>query len=133
AGVQVGGMTPGMAADAISSRIAGTKIELVGADTTITGADLGARVDATALADKAFADRPLWNLGSWMGDPITTQVTLDPDTADRTLRAAVPGSYVEPVDAVVAFDAASGSYAVTAGKSGTGISVADLTDAFDAA
>lgn len=131
AGVQIGGMTPGMAADAISSRIAGTKIELTGADSTVTGADLGARVDATALADKAFAERPMWNLGSWMGDPITAAVTLDPETADRALHAAAPASYLEPVDAVVAFDAASSTYAVTAGKPGTGISVADLTSAFD--
>ncbi|MFC7789770.1 L,D-transpeptidase [Microbacterium sp. MAHUQ-60] len=133
AGVQIGGMTPGMAADAISNRIAGTEIELTGSDITVTGADLGATVDATALAEQAFADRPMWNLGSWMGDPIGTDVALDPDTAERTLRAAVPDSYVEPVDADVAFDAASGTYTVTPAQPGTGISVTDLASAFAAA
>jgi lipoprotein-anchoring transpeptidase ErfK/SrfK len=133
AGVAVGGMTPGMAADAISSRIAETTVELTGADATVTGADLGARVDSTALADQAFADRPMWNFGAWMGEPISTRVTLAPDAADRTLRAATPDSYVEPVDAGVVFDTGSNTYTTTAAKPGTGVSVADLATAFSAA
>lgn len=130
AGVAVGGMTPGMAADAISSRIAQTTVELTGADATVTGADLGAAVDATALADQAFADRPMWNFGAWMGEPITVPVTLDPEAAERTLRAASPASYQEPVEAGVVFDTASNAYETTAAQSGTGISIAELTSAF---
>lgn len=133
AGVQVGGMTAGMAADAISGRIAGTTIELTGAGASVTGADLGAEVDAIALADQAFAERPLWKLDAWMGDPIGATVALDPDSADRTLRAAVPDSYLEPIDASVTFDAASGAYVTTPAKPGTGISVDDLASAFTTA
>lgn len=133
AGTSIGWMTPGMAADAISSRIADTRIELAGSDITITGADLGAVADATALADQAFADRPMWNLGAWMGEPIDAKIALDPDAAERTLRAATPASYVEPINAGVTFDAASGAYTTTPSTPGTGISIPELTSAFDAA
>lgn len=135
AGVQVGGMTPGMAADAVSSRLASTQIELTGAGegAIVEGADLGATVDATALAEQALADRPLWNFGTWMGDPIAAPVTLDSEAADRALRAAVPSSYTEPVDATVAFDATSATYTTTAAVPGTGISIDDLAAAFTAA
>ncbi|BDZ39068.1 L,D-transpeptidase [Microbacterium suwonense] len=135
AGVPVGGMTPGMASAAISSRLASTEVELTGAGAgaTLTGTDLGASVDAGALAEQAFADRPLWNLGSWMGDPIGAEVSLDPTAAERALRAAVPSSYIDPVDAVVAFDPASAAYTATPAASGTGISVSDLAEAFTAA
>lgn len=132
AGVPVGFMTPGMAAEAVSSRLASTEVELTGAgdDARLAGADLGASVDATALADKAFADRPLWNFGAWMGDPIAADVTLDAETADSALRAAVPTSYTPATDATVAFDAAAQAYTATAAEPGTGVSVDDLTAAF---
>lgn len=132
AGVSVGFMTPGMAADALSARVANTEIQLAAAgDARLTGADLGARVDATALAGQAFDDRPLWNLGSWMGDPIAATVTLDPETAESTLRAAAPDSYVDPVDATVVFDADAKKYAATVGADGSGFSLDALTAAFD--
>ncbi|MFD5213344.1 L,D-transpeptidase family protein [Microbacterium sp. NPDC058345] len=135
AGVAVGGMTPGMAAEAISGHLASARIELTGAGggATVSGADLGASVDASALAEQAFADRPLWNVGAWMGEPVLVDVALDPDAADRALRAAVPDSYVDPVDATVAYDAAAKKYVMTADESGTGISVPDLEAAFTAA
>ncbi|GAA2857448.1 hypothetical protein MIAR_18260 [Microbacterium arabinogalactanolyticum] len=135
AGVPVGGMTPGMAAEAVSNRVAATEIELTGAGdgTTLTGSELGASVDAKALADQAFADRPLWNISTWMGKAIVPEVKLDPQAADHALRAAVPTSYVDPVDSNVSFDAASAAYTVTPSKSGTGISVPDLAAAFTAA
>lgn len=133
AGVPVGWMTPGMATEAISNRLAAMEVELTGVGATLSGADLGARVDAGALAEHAFADRPMWNLGSWMGDPINTKVTLDPTTADHVLRGVAPSSYVEPVDAVVSFDEASQTYLFSPAKSGTGISVPDLETAFTAA
>lgn len=135
AGVPVGGMTPGMAADAIGSRLAGTEIELTGAGAgaIVDGADLGASVDATALAEQALADRPLWNFGTWMGEPIPAEITLDPEAADRALRAAVSTSYVDPVDATVEFAPASATYVATPAASGTGISIDDLAAAFTAA
>lgn len=135
AGVPVGGMTPGMAADAISGRLNSTEIVLTGAGdgATVDGADLGASVDALALAEQAFADRPMWNLTTWNSTPVSADVTLDAAAAERTLRAAVPGSYVDPVDATVAFDDATKTYVTTPASPGTGISVDDLADAFTAA
>lgn len=135
AGVPVGFMTPDMAAEAVSSRLASTEAELTGAGegTTVAGADLGASVDATALVDQAFADRPMWNLGAWMGEPITAEVTLDAEVADSALRAAVPASYTPATDATVAFDATAQTYVATPAEPGTGISVDDLAAEFTAA
>lgn len=131
AGIPVGWMTPGAAAEAITTRLAETRVTLTGAgdDVVLTGADLGASLDAKALADEAFASRPMWNLGSWMGDAVPATITLDPEKADAALRGAVPSSFDDPVDAVVAFDPATGAYAVTPSEGGTAINVADLTDA----
>lgn len=132
AGIPVGLMTPGAAADAIASHLAGTEVTLTGDGdgTVLTGADLGATVDATALADTAFAEHPLWNLGAWMGDPVPADIVLDPATATAALRGAVPASFDDPVDAGVVFDAASGTYVITPSETGTGIDVGDLTVAF---
>lgn len=131
AGIPVGWMTPGAAAEAISTHLAETEVTLTGDGdgTVLTGADLGATVDATALADSAFAARPLWNLGTWMGDPVPAEITLDPEKANAALRAAVPTSFDDPVDAGVVFDAASGTYVITASETGTGIDVGDLNAA----
>ena len=135
AGIPVGWMTPGAAAEAISSHLAQTEVTLTGEgdDVVLTGADLGATTDATALADAAFAAHPMWNLGAWMGDPVPADIVLDPETATAALRDAVPASFVDPVDAGVVFDAAQATYTVTASAPGTGIDVADLNTAFAAA
>lgn len=130
AGISVGWLTPGAAADAIRSHVADTRISLTGdgEGTVLTGADLGAAIDATALADKAFAEHPMWNLGSW-GDTVAGEITLDPAKADAALRGAVPTSFEDPLDAAVAFDAATGVYAVTPGEPGTAIDIEALTAA----
>ncbi|UJP08807.1 L,D-transpeptidase [Microbacterium sp. KUDC0406] len=135
AGIPVGGMTAGMAADAISTHLAETEIVLAGAgsDVTVNGASLGVTADAKALADAAFAAHPMWNLGSWMGEPLKADITLDPVAADRSLRAAVPASYKDGVDAVVAFDAKTGTYAVTPAVDGTGLDLDALSKTFVAA
>jgi len=135
AGIPVGWMTPGAAADAIDARLAQTEITLTGAGdgTVLTGADLGADVDATALADKAFAEHPLWNLGAWMGDPVPAEIAFDTAKADAALRGSVPTSFDDPVDAGVVFDAASGTFVITPAEAGTGIDLADLNAAFTAA
>lgn len=132
AGIPVGWMTPGAAADAINSHLAETEVTLTGdgEGTVLTGADLGVSVDATALADTAFAEHPLWNLGAWMGDPVPAEIVLDPEKATAALRGAVPASFEDPVDAGVAFDPASGSFVITASEAGTGIDVGDLNAAF---
>ncbi|MDH5134885.1 MULTISPECIES: L,D-transpeptidase family protein [unclassified Microbacterium] len=132
AGIPVGWMTPGAAAETISSHLAQTEVTLTGDgdDAVLTGADLGATADATALADAAFSAHPMWNLGAWMGDPVPADIVLDQETASAALRAAVPGSFVDPVDAAVVFDAAKGTYTVTPSVPGTGVDVADLNAAF---
>ncbi len=132
AGIPVGWMTPGAAADAIDSHLAETEVTLTGdgEGTVLTGADLGVSVDATALADTAFAEHPLWNLGAWIGDPVPAEIVLDPEKATAALRGAVPASFEDPVDAGVAFDPASGSFVITASEAGTGIDVGDLNAAF---
>lgn len=131
-GVSVGWLTPGAAADAISTHLAETEVTLTGTggDAVLTGADLGATTDASALADAAFAARPMWNLGTWMGAPITGEIAFDPAAADSALRAAVPSSYTEPVDAGVAFDAGANAYGVTPSENGTAVDVDGLTAAF---
>lgn len=132
AGIDVGGMTPGMAAAAIDAKLAGTEVRLTGAgdDVVVTGADLGAQLDATAAAEQAFAERPMWQVGNWMGEPLAADITLDPEAADRALRAAVPNSFVDAVDATVTFDPKSNTYTTTPAESGTGIDLTALTDAF---
>ena len=132
AGIPVGLMTPGMAAEAISARLAGTEVVLTGAgdDVTVSGEELGASRDASALADQAFAERPAWNLGAWMGEPLEADIALDAEAADEALRAAVPGSFQDPVEATVTFDKDKGTYVTTAAEPGTGIDVAALTAAF---
>lgn len=130
AGIPIGWMTPGAAADAISSHLADTEVTLTGAgdDVVLTGADLGASLDSRALADDAFASHPMWNVTAW-GAALPATITLDPAKADKALRDAVPTSFEDPVDAGVAFDAATGAFVVTPSETGTAINVAELTDA----
>lgn len=131
AGIPVGWMTPGAAADAIDEHVETTEITLTGADgdVVLSGAELGASIDATALAEQAFAERPLWNIGSWSGDPVPGDITLDPATADATLREAVPSSFEEPVDAGVVYDGTAGAFTITPSAPGTAVDVDALTAA----
>lgn len=131
AGIPVGGLTPGAAADVVTSRLANTEITLTdaGGDQVVTGADLGASIDARALADEAYASHPMWNLGAWMPEPIAGAVTLDTDLAHDTLRELLPASYKDSVDATVTFDAATAAYVTTPAASGTGIDLDGLTSA----
>ncbi|WP_228479739.1 L,D-transpeptidase family protein [Microbacterium abyssi] len=123
AGIPVGGLTPGAAADAVSSRLADVEIAFTDAsgDPSVTGADLGASVDAVALANEAFAEHPMWNLGAWMPEPIAADITLDTEVAHDKLRSLLPTTYEDAVDAGVVFDAASKSYVTTPAESGTGV------------
>lgn len=135
AGVPVGGLTPGAAADVLASRVADTTVTLTDVDgeVVLSGADLGATIDARALADAAFASFPMWNLGSWMPAPIEADITLDPDVAANALRDAVPDSYLDAVDATVAFDEATGIYLASPAVPGTGIDLDALTAAITTA
>ncbi len=138
AGVSVGGLTPGAAADVLKARLAETTIVLSGqgGETELTAAELGATIDARALADEAFAAAPAWNIGAWNSDSMPAIVTIDPAVATEALRAAAPALYTDPVDATLAFDAATATYVVTPAVEGTGIDVdairSALQDAFAA-
>jgi len=133
AGVPVGGLTPGAAADVVNAHLADTEITLTGAgeDQVVTAADLGASLDARALADEAYASHPMWNLGAWMPEPIAGDITLDTDLAHDTLRELVPASYVDAVDAGVVFEATA--YVTTPAEAGSGIDLDQLTAAITTA
>ncbi|MDQ0644726.1 L,D-transpeptidase family protein [Microbacterium murale] len=135
AGVPVGGLTPGAAADVVTAHLANTEITLTdaGGDQVVTGSDLGASIDARGLADEAFASHPMWNIGAWMPEPIVGTITLDTDLAHDTLREMVPSSYEDAVDATVGFDAASATYVTTPAVPGTGVDLDGLTGALTSA
>ncbi len=136
AGVPVGGLTAGAAADAIDQHFAGTTIVLTGdgGGAAVTAADLGATVDARALADAAYAAHPAWNIGAWNPEPADAIVEIDPIAATAALRAAAPALFVDPVDATLAYDEAETAYVATEAVPGSGIDVeavrAALHDAF---
>jgi hypothetical protein len=145
AGVNVGGMTVGSASDAVSQRLADTTVILTGADgdtvvrggqlgaslarastdgaaTEVRGDDLGASVDAQALAEQAHSQNPLWNVTAWNAKTVVTPtVTLDERTATATLRTVAPDLFVDPVNATMAFDATTASYTVEPAVDGAGV------------
>lgn len=136
AGVPVGGLTPGAAAEAVDQRLAATTLILTTADgeAQLTGAELGATVDAQALVDAAFTERPAWNVGAWFSEPVDAPLTLDAAVAVPALQAALPAMYVDPTNASIAFDPASATYVVTPAVDGQGVDIgvvqAGLADAF---
>ncbi|MBB6391198.1 L,D-transpeptidase family protein [Microbacterium thalassium] len=136
AGVPIGGMTAGAAADAIDQSFAGTVVVLTGegGDVELTAADLGATVDSRTLAEDAFAERPMWNVSQWFTEPADVEVTIDEATAEAALRAAAPDLYVDPVDATLAYDSQQVRYVWTAAEEGAGVDVESirvaLQDAF---
>jgi len=134
AGVPVGFLTAGAATDAISSRLAQTQITIGDGGPTVTAADLGAAVDAEALAGAAFDQRPMWNVAQWFGDTAAAEVTLDAAAATAALQTAAPELYTPPTAATVAFD--GDAYTVTPAVDGVGIDLEvvrlALQDAFHA-
>jgi len=135
AGVQIGGLTAGAAAQAISNRLAETSVtvESPAGEVVVTGADLGATVDAAALADKAFADNPMWKPSSWFPEGTGVSISVDAAEAAAALRDKAPGAYRAPVDATVAYDAGSQAYVTTPAEAGEGIDVATVTAALQSA
>ncbi|MDZ8170937.1 L,D-transpeptidase family protein [Microbacterium xanthum] len=135
AGVDVGFMTQGAAADAIAANLADTTVVLTGdgGGAAITGADLGASIDARGLAETAFAEHPMWKVTSWFADPLPGTIQLDEAVASAALGAAVPAMYTDPVDAEVAFDDESETYVVTPGIDGAGVDVASVHDGLSTA
>lgn len=135
AGVQIGGLTAGAAAQAISARLASTEVTVQSpaGEVTVSGADLGATVDATAIAEKAFADNPMWKPSSWFPAGTGVEIQVDPAEASAVLRERAPSTYRAPVDATVAFDSGSQSYVSTPAEAGEGIDVATVTAALQSA
>lgn len=128
AGVGVGGLTVGGAAGALTSRLAATTIQI---DTprgavSLTGAALGASIDAEALAQAAYSQHPLWNVSQWNSEPIAADITLDPRTAENALRGALGDAYAQPVDARVSFDTASATYVVSDAVAGKGVDLSSV-------
>jgi lipoprotein-anchoring transpeptidase ErfK/SrfK len=135
AGVQIGGLTAGAAAQAISDRLANTSIavESPAGSVTVTGAELGATVDAQAIADKAFSENPMWKPSSWFPEGTGVAINVDPAKAAAALRDLAPDTYKAPVDATVAYDAGSQSYVSTPAQPGEGIDPAAVTAALQSA
>ncbi|MFE1665482.1 L,D-transpeptidase family protein [Microbacterium sp. P02] len=152
AGVGIGGMTVGSAAETISKKLADTTVVITGVDGSaevtagqlgasvsaaatdaqVTGDELGASVDAQALAEKAFSDNPMWKVSSWNAEPAAAPaVTLDETKAADALRAVAPALFVEPVNATIAFDAATASYAVTPAVDGAGVDIESIRAALE--
>ncbi|WP_433676501.1 L,D-transpeptidase family protein [Microbacterium gorillae] len=132
-GVPIGGLTPTAAANAIADRLASTTIELTGngEKVTLSAADLGASIDASALADAAHRDAPLWKLDAWNSAADTGAVTIDADKAEAALREALPDAFVPATDAEVTF--ADGSYHVKPAADGSGLNVDSLRVALQSA
>lgn len=132
AGVPLGGLTVAAAQERLAQAVATTDVELTLGSTTatITGADLGATIDAASLAQAAHASNPMWQLGTWFPEPDRTLPTIDPDTARTALATAFDAVWTAPVDASVAFDEKSSTYVVTAGEQGEGIEASVVEDAY---
>jgi lipoprotein-anchoring transpeptidase ErfK/SrfK len=135
AGVPVGGLTPGAAADAVQNQLAGTTVVLAGApgDPEVTGAELGASVDARALADRAYNEHPMWNPSTWFADPASAAVRIDAEVATAALRDAAPELFSDPVYATIAFDPATASFTATPDVPGTGVDVESVRLALQSA
>lgn len=123
AGVPVGWQMPGQAASAVEQQIQNVivQVKTPSGSFEISGAELGATIDAAAIADEAHAGSPLWNFGTWSGKNYSAPVTLDPAKLEAAAEAAQPESFVAPTDATVTYNAETGKYVLTPGAEGTGI------------
>lgn len=132
AGANVGFHTAGAAADAIAARVANAEITV--GDVVLTGAEVGASVDAKAAAELAYAEHPLWNVGAWNPDGAEAPVTIDAAVATERLSAVAPELFEDPIDAQVTFDGAA--FAAVPAEPGSGPDydtlAADLTAALAA-
>jgi len=135
AGVGIGGLTPGGAADALQQRLAETSIVLTGegGDAVLTAADLGASVDAEGLAEDAFGEHPMWNPTQWFSASGDAVVHLDEAAATAAVRTAAPDLFVEPVDATLAYDAATATYVTTPAQAGQGVDIDAIRSALQRA
>lgn len=135
AGVSVGGMTPAAAATAIRTRLGDTRVDVTadGAHATLSAAQLGATVDAAALAQQAERQHPAWNVTSWFAHSGAGTVTVNAAVADAALQHAAPTTFHAARDAAVRFDAHTGAFVAVPGRSGAGVDTARLAASLQAA
>ena len=120
AGANVGWLTVDAASDVIAARLAATTVtfEAPSGSATLSAGELGATLDARAVAGRAKDAAPLWNVTAWGDTAVSPTVAVDDDVADAAIRAALPEAYAAPTDATVTFDGAS--YVVTPAADGSG-------------
>ncbi|WOF24003.1 L,D-transpeptidase family protein [Microbacterium betulae] len=125
AGADVGWQTAGGATQTIDDSLATTEITVAApsGDVTLTGAELGVSADAQAVAEQAFGDHPLWNVGAWNPGSIPVDVTVDAETARAALAEAAPELFTDPVNAEVAYDEGAGAYTAVDAQAGSGVDV----------
>lgn len=135
AGVPVGGLTPEAAEKQITERLADAKITIKtdAGDITLSGEDLGATIDAKAIAQATFDKAPAWKVGEWGTTQNAASITVDEDKAYAALQEAFPGSFIDPVDAKVTLDPATGQYVVTPAVDGKGLHVDALSEGLEKA
>ena len=122
--VAVGGLTVDAATAKINAAVAETPLLLSvdGTEVLLTGAQLGAQVDAGPLAAGALASHPLWKIGSWFpSHGATLRPDLDAALATDALREAFPETSVAPVNAGLTYDPASLSFVAADGVDGRGV------------
>jgi lipoprotein-anchoring transpeptidase ErfK/SrfK len=131
AGVPVGGMTTSAAAQAIQQKLSEATIVVAGpnGNVSLTGADLGATVDAETLAKSAYASHPMWNVGAWFSEAKDAAVTLNPATAEAALHKVAPSLFSDPRNAAVKYDSGSTTYVVTPAVAGKGVDLDSVASA----
>jgi hypothetical protein len=131
AGASVGLQTRDAAQHTIAARLADAQIRLGGV--TLTGAQLGASVDAKALSHQAIDAHPLWNVTAWNPKAAQATVTIDPAVALPALRKAAPQLFTSATDAQVVFDQTAGKFTAVDAKAGRGVDVKALAASLGAA
>ncbi|MCW2816239.1 MAG: VanW family protein [Nocardioides sp.] len=139
-GVDVGGMSPGEAEDALRAglddRVRGPiRVSLDGRTAKVDPAEAGLAVDLAASVEAAGSSRP-WNPADlWQhftgGDDVEPVVTVDEKALDATVADLTEGLGTDPVDASVAFE--DGRVVVTPAEPGRGLEPDATRDALVAA
>ncbi|MFC4244984.1 L,D-transpeptidase [Gryllotalpicola reticulitermitis] len=130
-GAPVGVVTQGVAEQNIGNRLATVRIRI--GDAVVTGAELGASVDAHALARQARDSHPLWNPTTWNPGAASAPVTIDPAVALPALRAAAPQLFADAVNARVVFDEQKNAFDTVAAQPGRSVDLDDLASRLSAA
>lgn len=129
AGANIGWRTADLAAAEIQSHLANTHITIENGATsvTLTGAELGVKIDADAAAAAAYDTKPLWNVTEWNSGAVPAPLSIDTETALASLRAADPAVFTAPVNAGIEFDPEAVSYIVVDALLGTGLDFSTLS------